>query len=85
MWRPQRIDQNDVHIAGEWKMLKAVIEKKNVDWLFGLDALAFGKAIFADPEFDAALEAMLHQLDLVACAASALVSTAQNGDALPFS
>src|SRR6267142_73094 len=65
-------------------MLKTIVEKKYVDGLLRLDALAFREAILADSKGGAALEAELHQLDLVAGSVCATVATAEDGDALPF-
>src|SRR5271168_573640 len=65
-------------------MLKAVVEQENINRLLLLDAMTFGKAIFADAKRNPALQAMLHQRDFVACAAGASITSAQNRDALPF-
>src|SRR5580704_10224558 len=65
-------------------MLKTVVEEKNVDMLLLFNAMAFGKTILADTKLNPVSQALLHQLDFVACAASAAIAPAQNGDALPF-
>ncbi len=65
-------------------MLKAIIEKENVDGLLLFDAMAFGKAIFANAKCNPALQAMLHELDFVACASRTTIAAAQNSNALPF-
>ena len=78
------VEHHNVQIARERKMLKAVVKQEYVDGMLLLDALAFGKAIFADAKRNPALQTMPHQLDFVARAASAMIAPAQNRDALPF-
>jgi hypothetical protein len=65
-------------------MLKPIVEQENVDGLLLFDAMAFGKAIFANAKCNPALQAMLHELNLVARAASTTIASAQNSNALPF-
>ena len=65
-------------------MLETVVEEENIDGLLLFDAVALGKAVFADAKRDLVLETMLHQLDLVARAAGTAIAAAQNRDALPF-
>src|SRR5579859_8005036 len=53
------IEHHNVQIASERKMLKAIVQKKNVNRPLLFDALTFGEAIFANPERNTSLKAML--------------------------
>src|ERR1700680_2792154 len=80
----RNVEHYNIKIACKREVLKTVVKDENVDGLLPLDASTFGKAIFAYAKRNPALQAMLHQLDFVACAARTAIPPAENSDTLPF-
>ena len=77
----RRIEEEDVDVAGELKMLEAIVEQKNIDAGL-LEAQAVGVAIRTNAEFHAIRETRFHEFNFIAGAGAAFVTTSENSN--PF-
>ena len=76
------VEEEDVGVAEEREVLKAVVEKEEVDFVFELFALR--EAIRADAELHFFLETEFHEFDFIAGAGGTSVTAREDGNTLPF-
>src|SRR6202163_930585 len=81
--RAHRIDQKNIDVAREPKVLETIVEDEDAN-VARLQAASLRKAVFADAKQHAALQSVLHQLDFIAGANGAAIAATENGNALTF-